>query len=1227
MTDLELIKRLCDNKNLSNLKFLDKLSNETRDLLIFWASVSIKLLTITPNVKLAKSILNYFDVISPKFKKESKITEKKAENIISDNLSIELTGARIGDMLVGIGNTSKNAVIKIHNHDIAPRTRTLNILRTYPDIWRMFLDKLSSIPFFSKMSILDREIYLTSTENDQEAMAEDKSKIEFLQLGGDYTKKLSEEESSQLLEGLWSAQDLYNIWPRKAGSKAKRPTMSLYKYAWKIKNEYNINNNFKGLILDISETDNYTIYILDDITKKMKKINDEWIRPSGAVQQIGIKVDNGKNEYIYDTDDENIKKFSNILSKFTAGGLKSLLQKLIRFQPLFVSFNNITISAENALLITMIELIKNPGSLVPDIKRFVSGLESFCKRLGIISCEDASILKNDINTLYKLFVSALLIQRIKKWDINTKLIKEFLNFGIKLLNTDEYIDYSFKDDVRYIISGNKITDISAILDELKSFSGDLSLIRDTMYKIENDNIKYKKRKSPRPDIMPIEHCLDQHWSTGIGYYFSYTFINKIRKELEDDTKPFGKLFSLLFKNVSGLNPRKHKLSKYVDTEFFKEVRKAQKEYMNVLINNEERDEEGKIINFNYTLPYEYIFGMIGTIEIKYNKQTLLVTVDAKDEDNEKFTAIKRPSRDIEDASLDPETSDIAINKTKKVLESGVNNVIKSYNPFNDKKIYRKNGNYFIGKIPWNEARNLNIELIENIDILPNAFDQLLSLSFSSQLILKRLLMILSTFQNEIEMNRISRDGGSVKHSVSLDDIDVFHILRKISKLFPAALKLISPIKFKIKIPPLLWKIREILREKVEMVKVEYKWSNIYDKKERIPWEHQKESISEMIKNRNNPGHFIFMGVGLGKTYIVLSYLSKIVSITSIKYIIYTLPKSAIKSVSNEIESFNLTINHIIPLKNGNKEFKFGVVNLIEHDHLRRVENELISIAGESIFIIDETHKCLNDTKRTTVALEVSRLSKQFIALTGTPVIDSKIYKLIWWLGQLVPYELNEYNFFVSVNAMVSRQVNTGVIASREEINVPLKDLEIKYRNLVPIGIGGNNKNPSNIDIKNAVEMCYDVVSIKMIDDCYDIVKNGNGVMLVAKNQKHLKQLNDMLIDKGIKKKDIFLLEKDNSIYLTDEEVENNNVDDYKVVITTINKVEGYTLTRFHYMLTSVYPSNNASREQLEGRINRIGQRSKYVYYRIYHTGILTYILYNHNNAKNLSVALKGLVNE
>lgn len=289
---------------------------------------------------------------------------------------------------------------------------------------------------------------------------------------------------------------------------------------------------------------------------------------------------------------------------------------------------------------------------------------------------------------------------------------------------------------------------------------------------------------------------------------------------------------------------------------------------------------------------------------------------------------------------------------------------------------------------------------------------------------------------------------------------------------------------------------------------------------------------------------------------------------------------------------------------------------------------MCSIAPQSIFIIDEVHKALNDTKRTSVALALSHLAEEFIALTGTPIIDSNTYKLIWWLEQIVPFEVNERNFWVAANGMVAKKVNTGVIVEREEVIADMEDAEKDaYIKLVPPGLGGKNGNFSPKNLRDAIELCYDVCSRQMVDITVKRVKEGSGVMVVAHTSAHQEKLKKGLVKKGIKEKDIFVLAAGKSIFLTDQTVEDKKEHDYKVVITTIRKSEGYTLTRLNTLVTSVYPSNNATREQIEGRVNRIGQKSKSVTFFTVHVGILSYILKKHKDARNLSAVLETLADE
>ena len=77
----------------------------------------------------------------------------------------------------------------------------------------------------------------------------------------------------------------------------------------------------------------------------------------------------------------------------------------------------------------------------------------------------------------------------------------------------------------------------------------------------------------------------------------------------------------------------------------------------------------------------------------------------------------------------------------------------------------------------------------------------------------------------------------------------------------------------------------------------------------------------------------------------------------------------------------------------------------------------------------------------------------------------------------------------------------------------------------------------------------------------------------------------------------------------------------------LRQCEGYSMTRMGVQLSSVYPSNQATREQMEGRINRYGQHRSSVRYRLVHTGVLSVMWRKQIRAANLSAALRSLAAE
>ena len=132
------------------------------------------------------------------------------------------------------------------------------------------------------------------------------------------------------------------------------------------------------------------------------------------------------------------------------------------------------------------------------------------------------------------------------------------------------------------------------------------------------------------------------------------------------------------------------------------------------------------------------------------------------------------------------------------------------------------------------------------------------------------------------------------------------------------------------------------------------------------------------------------------------------------------------------------------------------------------------------------------TQRTAMALELARLSSGFVALTGTPIVDSRAYTLMTWLELVVPFEVNKRNFWVAANSMVAKLVATGVIVQREEVEVAMSPAQRKrYQGLVQPRHGGHERNDSSeYSYHEAATLGYEVCEAAMVAKTFDIVSKS-----------------------------------------------------------------------------------------------------------------------------------------
>lgn len=1250
---------------------------------------------------------------------EADVSSRDEAETLTLHIPVLVTGARPGDVLMGTRTQSKNAILKIYDAYIPPRKNDLDKIRSHKDLWSRFLKKINSIDFFANLTDYEKELYFDTVQTEYDTYFEDVKnlKVQILRVEGEFTS-LDEHKINILGSGvIFPIRDVFEMFPKKPGSEGLkgRHTLIFRRGIWKITDVYKTSDAVSGPVIDLNgdvvsgytveseDLSALTVYTFDNFAKTYEKNKVSTTQTVGILSPIHSSKLTKKEIYgVIPTNSTTRKKIVTGFTNFTAASYKSLLQKIIRFRPEYVDLHEYGIHpSKDVLMVCIAELLLHPGSFVPDIQRYVSGTESALKRVVISLFEDAFIDPSDENVIATITTATYLVQRVTGWSPYESIIREVMNLSSKALKDPRAFVFDIPQGSKlapYTITPDQkpLETTSALLEEIRSFQSDLAMVRNEVHNRYTSKEKITAL-TLRPKSMPLEHCVDQHWAPEIAYMFD---TDVVYAHISPGNKPFSELFIKIFSEVTGVNPRRPPRKgrtmtptdyseDFEERPFVRIVRSAQKL---VLMGRQLQSSDtlrferlGTQYTFKYTLDRGWIAGMLGAVHVK-GSPPALVTLHPEEPDV--FVAVRKPSRNMKDPFLTDEREIQAINETKKNLIKGLP-LNQTQPPVPSLKgamlMYRETdkGDRFFIKMknstkttPWNKFRKGSVELniikpqpltVENF-LRYSSFDDSMSIVENADEILmevlsntpipdiRRSLVYLSTQSNSFEMPRIGREGGGTKGVVSMYDIGAYHLLAKISLIYPCALRRYpgNPLKFKVPVSPMLWYIYELVRHFVDGSTSDSDsqtslWGDIHERRGRTMWDHQTSSVEEMKRAHANgrKGHFIWLTVGMGKSKIVLTYLKWLLDSGKLpKYVIYTLPSSAITSIREEVSVMGYRYKLLVPLKNlnktyidpkTNKPYEYVVqdctpspyhINLIEHDHLRRCENVLPQYASESIFVIDEVHKCLNETKRTSVALEISHLSREFIALTGTPVIDSNTYKLIWWLEQIVPFEVNEKNFWVAANGMVAKKVNTNVEISRKDISVEFTDSENKkFIKYTPAGIGGKNTNPRPEDIRKSMDISYEASNRGIIRQTIKSLSRKNGVFLVAKDTSHQTHLKNLLVEEGIRTKDIFLISKGQSLLLTDETVKRGVTPDYKIVITTIRHSEGYTLTRLNTMITGVYPSNNATREQLEGRINRIGQSSKTVWYYTVHAGILSYILQRHNDARNLSAVLSALAED
>lgn len=791
--------------------------------------------------------------------------------------------------------------------------------------------------------------------------------------------------------------------------------------------------------------------------------------------------------------------------------------------------------------------------------------------------------------------------------------------------------------------------------------------------------------------MPLIHCIDQHCFTSIGHFIPYnTEVAAVDRGTEGPYKAlFGRIWNEL-SSVNGRRDRARILT-MENEPFVKEVRLAQRNIfkqkftVNTSIVGIEEDEDPH--KFTYTIDSSWLAGLIGVIEVSLVTASKAKPIVVLRTDNvEEMVVIRNPrssrssqANDKAIPDLTTEEKEEAIELAKVKLRAGypLKHVPNVLPVFKGAKVWlddsgdittytiqyadgsRKEWEGEATKITYyfpickdEEEEDEDDDMEEERDWISRALrmrgascvardcdERFLSvISNYSLLVLKRLYMYLANYRPTIKLYDIARDGSASKLDVALEDSAVFTILCAICTLYPVALEL-GPTNFVVKNGPVIWHLRAMIKsymnEELEMiVDDENNWAPIRGDPTTPLFTHQQEAVDEMLAKvkKGKRGNELFLSVGLGKTMIAMAFIKALVEKgTMCQYCIYTTPPSGVVNAISEFERYGMPYT-VVTTKIGkdtykDKEFEPYKINIVLHDQMRRpgVYRQLKRHAANMLFIVDEFHEASDSkTQRSSIALEIAKLSKDFISMTGTIVRNTDCGDLIMWLEQIVDFYIDSENYLVAFGALISRKYNTGNILISESILAPFTEAEeSRYYSRVTSKLGGTS---SKFDFGAALNVCYEACDREMVKQVLlHVVEKKEIVFLLAKSIAHQKRLRDTIVcsSKGvIKEEDVFLVDRNRSIILKPETKTN-----IKVVITTLTHVTGFTLTKAVTAITTVYPSNNSTREQFVGRLDRIGRVIKEFTVIQIHAGILTYLLTKYAGVGSFAKSLKEFADE
>jgi hypothetical protein len=946
------------------------------------------------------------------------------------------------------------------------------------------------------------------------------------------------------------------------------------------------------------------------------------------------------------------ERLSEEMSWFTPSIHKSLLQKVIRTRCVNVQlFNGDIVPAAAVVFASFVLLVTDGGSFVPDLRRFVRGAEAAFKRVGVAAGEDTFCAPEFMTSM---LAAALAVQEYPEFQPSEDLVAYAIAGCMDAQADPRAWDYQNNEAFQAEYMDKKPLETFQkdpqwrfpfyLLATLGSFKSDIALL----YSIAQHPTRLVDGWAQRQPLalMPIEYCLDQHSLTNIAYFFPPPVQGT-----------YAAVFRHLWRTGTGRNARKEPVLHVPD-----DVATAQRL---LWLSKSHAGGARSAISFtgeqefvDYRVHWSWMAGMLEKIIVRVDRTDCHVFAHPRTEG--KFVAIRPATREKAVEELSDKTKEQAIALAVEQLETVGKRVKSKFLGIEGTVTVRRqddgNMEFFLDGRSWKSYCTgiLEVDCVEpllpgldRIDVMrdhagfvrccdvvlghhcavqgavvanwrPLVEGMLLSLPVDC---LARLAMYVRPLQESIELYRISRDGGSTHLMTSWRDTVVFRVFMYLCALVPGVLRVDKSLRFHVTDIRLWGIVRGMVLTRMQEGRAGSNWGSVRFSDTRQLYAHQEAAVQEITERIRHGGHgnLMWIPVGLGKTLIVSSVVGWLLQNGMMpKYCVYALPPSAKDSVEKEFRTAGLPC-HFVEYKAANKSqmlFQKHKINFIAHDNMRVAGDQMLSIAPDTFFVLDEFHLAMNDTQRTSVALEMAKLSHNFVGLTGTLIKDKASKGVIQWVSQVVEFEVTPHNFWVAIAALVSRRIPLAVVQRRvfHEVEMTATERD-EYLGVTEYKFGGRAR---HTNVREALRISYEAINRGIVELTLSLFDGRRPVFVVAKDVASQEYIRDELTRRmaGIQ---VFLVSSANSITLTPQDALR-----YHVVITTCRHSTGFTLTQAHTMVTAIYYSNQATRDQLEGRILRLGQTAPEVFVHILHTGLLTYTKDHYEQARSLRESMEDL---